>query len=110
MPAIWWGTPVEVRSAFERLKSHDALPNERNAIRHWSNFRAKAIKVVPDDALLGVAESIPATYGLRALDAFQLAAALIWCDERPRNRPFVCADKRLGDAAGEAGFDVVLLA
>ena len=109
MPALWWGTPVEVRSAFKRLKDHDALPNETSAIRHWSKFRAKAIEVLPDGPLLSIAESIPATYGLRALDAFQLASALIWCSERPRNRPFVCADKRLGDAASNAGFDVVAL-
>jgi len=106
-PALWWGTPVEVRSAFERLKSHNVLPNERSAIRHWSNFKAKAIEVQPDAALLSIAESIPATYGLRALDAFQLAAALVWCREKPRNRPFVCADRRLSDAATDAGFDVI---
>ncbi|HMQ02586.1 MAG TPA: type II toxin-antitoxin system VapC family toxin [Pyrinomonadaceae bacterium] len=106
-PALWWGTPVEVRSAFERLKSENALPNEQSAIRHWSKFRAKAIEVLPDGALLAVAESIPATYGLRALDAFQLAAALIWCSERPRNRAFVCADSKLSLAAEEAGFELV---
>jgi predicted nucleic acid-binding protein len=108
-PAIWWGTPVEVRSAFQRLKSHDALPNERSANRHWNNYRAKAIEILPDGALLSVAESVPATYGLRALDAFQLAAALIWCNERPRNRPFICADSRLSEAAAAAGFDIVSL-
>ncbi len=107
MPVLWWGTPVEVRSAFERLKNHNALPNERNAIRHWSNFRAKATEISPNETLLAVAESIPAEYGLRALDAFQLAAAIIWCNERPRNRPFICADKQLCDAANVAGFDVV---
>ncbi|MGD9590156.1 MAG: type II toxin-antitoxin system VapC family toxin [Pyrinomonadaceae bacterium] len=108
-PAHWWGTPVEVRSAFERLKINDALPNERNAIRHWNKFRAKAIQILPDEALLAIAESIPATYGLRSPDAFQLAAALVWCNERPRKRPFICADVRLGEAAGDAGFEVVSL-
>ena len=110
MPAVWWGTPVEVRSAFKRLKDHDALLNERSAIRHWSKFRAKAIEILPDGALLSIAESIPATYGLRALDAFQLAAALVWCSERPRKRPFICADARLGEAANDAGFEVLSLA
>ncbi|MBX3291351.1 MAG: type II toxin-antitoxin system VapC family toxin [Acidobacteria bacterium] len=108
-PALWWGTPVEVRSAFERLKSENALPNEQSAIRHWSKFRAKAIEIVPDEAVLSIAETIPETYGLRALDAFQLAAALVWCNEKPRNRPFVCADTRLSEAASDAGFDVITL-
>ncbi len=106
-PALWWGTPVEVRSAFERLKSENALPNQQSAIRHWSNFRAKAIEIVPDEAVLSIADTIPETYRLRALDAFQLAAALVWCNERPRNRPFICADGKLSVAAKDAGFDVI---
>ena len=110
MPALWWGTPVEVRSSFKRLKDYGELPNETSAIRHWSKFRAKAIEILPDENILSIAESVPMTYGLRALDAFQLAAALVWCNERPRNRPFICADKRLGEAVSNAGFDVVLLA
>ncbi len=109
-PALWWGTPVEVQSAFKRLKDHEVLPNERSAIRHWSKFRAKAVEIMPDGALLSIAESIPSTYGLRALDAFQLAAALVWCNERPRNRPLICADQRLSDAARDAGFEVVTIA
>jgi hypothetical protein len=41
---------------------------------------------------------------LRATDALQLAAALVWCDETPRGEPFVCLDERLGDAARREGF------
>ncbi len=108
-PAVWWGTSVEVRSAFARLKGLDALLRESDALRHWENFRAKAIQILPDEDLLARAESIPATFGLRALDAFQLAAALVWCSGRPKYRPFVCADNRLGDAATDAGFEVISL-
>ena len=61
------------------------------------------------ERVLSIAVELPEKFGLRALDSFQLAAALEWCSERPRNRPFVCADKRLGNAADEAGFDVVSL-
>jgi predicted nucleic acid-binding protein len=45
-------------------------------------------------------------FPLRAADALQLAAALVWCGERPRGRWFVCADRRLAAVAVEAGFDV----
>jgi hypothetical protein len=45
-------------------------------------------------------------FPLRAADALQLAAALVWCGERPRDRWFVCADRPLAAAAVEAGFDV----
>jgi hypothetical protein len=44
---------------------------------------------------------------LRALDSFQLAAALVWCKEMPRGRQFVCCDVRLAEAATKAGFDVL---
>jgi predicted nucleic acid-binding protein len=45
-------------------------------------------------------------YGVRAADAVQLAAALVWCRERPNRRPFICVDERLCRAATEAGFAV----
>lgn len=108
-PVIWWGTPVEVQSAFRRLEMADALDDlgVERARRLWRSFRAKSCDVAPDDNLLKIAEDLPKTYSLRAMDAFQLAAALSWCGERPRKRPFVCADNRLSEAAKEAGFNVV---
>ena len=46
-------------------------------------------------------------HALRAGDALQLAAALIWCDMRPQGRAFVCADEALTAAAEAEGFAVV---
>jgi predicted nucleic acid-binding protein len=46
---------------------------------------------------------------LRAADALQLAAALVWCSERPKNRPFLCRDARLIAAARQECFDVLAL-
>src|SRR5215471_18632744 len=43
---------------------------------------------------------------IRAADALYLGAALIWCNQKPRGRLFVCNDRRLGDAARQAGFTV----
>lgn len=106
-PIIWWGTAVEIRSAFSRLKPFGSQANATSAMRLWNNFRRKAGDVFPDDQLLAIAEEIPEKYGLRSLDAFQLAAALRWCSERPRNRPFISADARLSEAASDAGFGVI---
>lgn len=53
-----------------------------------------------------IAEDLPDTYGLRALDSFQLAAAIVWCKEKPKGRLFICDDMRLGGAAQKAGFTV----
>lgn len=44
---------------------------------------------------------------LRAADAVQLAAALVWCRERPRNRPFVCFDRGLAASGTVLGFRVI---
>jgi hypothetical protein len=38
-------------------------------------------------------------FHIRAADALHLAAALIWCHQRPHGRVFVCNDLHLGDAA-----------
>lgn len=44
---------------------------------------------------------------LRAADALQLAAALVWADRRPRGHPFVCLDAGLREAAHAEGFSVL---
>lgn len=110
--AVWWGTHVEVHSALNRL-SREGVQSElqtKSAFEKWARLRSSARIIKPDDNILGMAASLTADNGIRALDSFQLAAALVWCRERPRNRPFICADKRLGDAADQAGFDVVSIA
>lgn len=110
-PIIWWGTPIEMQSALRKLNQTGYLTKRQSigALRLWAKFRANSHSVVLFEKTIELAEEIPEKFGLRALDAFQLASALIWCSERPRNRPFVCADKRLANAAGDAGFDVVEL-
>jgi len=44
---------------------------------------------------------------LRAADAFQLAAALVACEERPAGFSFLTGDERLGEAAENEGFALV---
>ena len=107
--AIWWGTEIEVRSGFARLKRENAITARdfSSGIKRWVTFRTNARIMDPTSRVLSIAVELPEKYGLRALDSFQLAAALRWCNERPRNRPFITADNRLGEAARDAGFDVV---
>lgn len=110
-PVVWWGTHVEVYSGINRLLHERILSQKQSkkALEKWEALQEVSLIVRPDENVLRIAVFLTAGNGLRALDAFQLAAALIWCGERPRNRPFVCADKRLGDAASDAGFDVIAL-
>ncbi|MGH9949276.1 MAG: type II toxin-antitoxin system VapC family toxin [Pyrinomonadaceae bacterium] len=109
---IWWGTVVEMCSSFARLKKAGELKESdfEIAAAKWLGIANRSRVIPPVTTLLAIATKLPDEYGIRALDAFQLATALVWCRERPRNRPFICADKRLGDAAVDAGFGAVLIA
>ena len=64
------------------------------------------IEILPSVTLRSLAKELPDTHRLRTADAAQLAAALVWCRERPRKRPFVSFDVRLRTAASELGFVV----
>lgn len=110
-PIVWWGTHLEVHSGIHRLLREGLLTKKQStkSLEKWVSLRSLALIVKPDDDVLELAVSSTEKYALRALDAFQLAAALVWCKEKPRNRPFICADTRLGNAAIDAGFDVISL-
>jgi predicted nucleic acid-binding protein len=62
--------------------------------------------VSPTDEVRRRAARLVAVHPLRAADALQLAAALLWCEEQPHNEVFVSLDGRLRDAARNEGFDV----
>ena len=111
MPVIWWGTRVAVNSGLDRLLRDAILTRSQLqiALQKWEKLHSQAHIIKPEDNILEIASTLPSVYNLRALDSFQLAAALVWCKEKPKNRSFVCADNRLGEAADATGFDVVSL-
>ena len=106
---VWWGTTVEVRSALGRLYSESLLTarGRQQALARLEVLRQEWREMMPGDKVRGLAEGLPDAYGLRALDSFQLAAALVWCNEKPKNRVFVCDDSKLSAAAQTVGFTVV---
>jgi hypothetical protein len=105
---VWWGTPVEARSAFARLvrDRHLDSAGRTDAIRRLRQLRVSWDEVSPIDRVRALAEDLPDTHDLRAADAEQLAAALVWCREKPKHRPLVCFDDRLRTAAAALGFSV----
>jgi len=107
--ALWWGTPVEVRSAFRRLLRDGALtgPDVAAADRRLDRLGDLASEIEPTEEVRALASSLLDRHELRAADALQLAAALVLCRERPRARAFVCYDKKLRVAAETAGFTVL---
>jgi len=93
--AIWWGTPVEVQSALQRLQREGFLsPAELSTARkRLTAMSEAALEVAPTELVRAIASSVLEQYDLRAADALQLAAALVLCHERPRNRAFICFTK-----------------
>jgi predicted nucleic acid-binding protein len=104
---VWWGTPVEAVSAFARLMREGAMSvtGMHQARKRLDALRRTWVEILPTESLRSVAETLPTRLQLRAGDVFQLAAALIWCRERPKGRPFISFDHRLTQAAIQAGFE-----
>jgi predicted nucleic acid-binding protein len=110
-PVVWWASLVEVRSAICRLH-RDHHITDRDKQGGFSRLRLLSLgwrEVLPHDHVRDLAAESLEKYSLRAADAMQLAAALIWCQQRPARRSFFCGDRQLAEAAGTAGFAVLSL-
>jgi hypothetical protein len=64
-------------------------------------------EIQPTDLVRDLAYIQLERFHLRASDALQLAAALVWCKQKPKQRLFVCNDRRLLSSATLAGFESV---
>ena len=108
-PVVWWATPVEAQSALEHLRSGGALTTAaymasrvrlRQLVNSWREIQ-------PTEPVRELARVQLERFRVRASDALQLSAALVWCRQRPIGRLFVCNDERLSAAATQSGFDIV---
>ncbi len=106
---VWWATTVEIRSAIARLYRSSELDDlaKRAALDRLFALKQGWREVLPGDKLRDQAETLLDTYPLRAGDGLQLAAAMIWCQQKPAGRRFISADSRLCEAASHAGFTVL---
>lgn len=106
-PVIWWCTPVEARSAIERLHAEGTITT---SARIAARQRAEAMlgtwrEIQPTEAVRELALGLLQQFRLRSADSLQLAAALVWCKQKPQNRIFVSNDDKLLAAARDLGFD-----
>lgn len=87
---VWSGATVEIRSALARLHRNGDINTKglQFALKRLEAMRRGWREIVTGDKLRSVAEDFPDTYGLRALDSFQLAAALVWCKGKANGRLF----------------------
>lgn len=103
---VWWATRVECVSAISRRAREDTLlpEGEASARGLLNDLSGIWTEAQPTARLRTLAEQALSIHSLRAADALQLAAALIWSGEQPQGRPFVCLDERLRNAATRSGF------
>lgn len=104
----WWGTPTECWSALARLRREEILTvtGESQAHGVLDVVRSAWLEILPTDAVHERARRLLRTHPLRAADALQLAAALVWADDVAGHR-IVTFDERLALAAELEGFLVV---
>jgi uncharacterized protein len=107
--AMWWGTPVELESAAQRAaRSARIAPlSVRRARQILDDLEDRAAEIGPTEEVRERARRLVRVHELRAADALQLAAAVVWCDGRPESEGFVSLDRRLRTAAELEGFSVL---
>jgi len=95
-------TPVQELEITD-LDKQGAVARLRLLNRGWR-------EILPNDQVRDLATQLLDGHSLRAADSLQLAASLIWCEQRPPGRSFICGDQRLAKAAESAGFSALELA
>ena len=97
---VWWGSPVECRSAFARLRREGFLsPEEEEAASALLMALQEAwIEIQPMEQVRAQAIRLLRVHPLRSADALQLAAALVWTGSPPAGE-LVALDRRLREAA-----------
>lgn len=106
---VWWSTTVEIQSAIaQRYRlGHLDHHSRQVAIDRLFSLRQSWQEILPSMQLRDAAEELLYLYSLRAADSLQLAAAMIWCRQKPSGRKFIASDARLCAAASQIGFQVI---
>jgi len=107
--AIWWVTPTEcIAALMRRQREGTAAVGEVQAIQvDLERLLSSALEMEPVQQVRLTAQRLQANHPLRAADALQLAAALVWAEQQPSGREFVSLDRRLRDAAQREGLTVL---
>jgi hypothetical protein len=102
---VWYATLAELESAIARRRREGMPAEEAAAARsRLTALAASWYEVVPTATVRERAIRLLHVHPLRAADAFQLAAALTACRERPAGSVLLSGDDRLREAADREGF------
>jgi len=106
---VWWGSRIECTSALRRREREGGLSTAAvgEALGLLTTLSAAWSEILPGEVVRVRAERALAVHPLRAADALQLAAALVWRGDSVASRELVCLDDRLRDAALREGFALV---
>jgi predicted nucleic acid-binding protein len=106
--AAWWTTPAECWSALARLRREEVitLAGETAAHRVLEALRGSWLEILPSEPVRETAKRLLRGHALRAADALQLGAAIIW-GGGGAGRELVTLDERLAVAAELEGFRVL---
>lgn len=106
--AIWTLATVEIASALWRLRRDESLSeaNVRAAELRASELAAASYVVSDVDSVKSLTARLLRVHALRAADALQLGAALVWAGAQPQGKTLHTLDERLALAARREGFDV----
>jgi predicted nucleic acid-binding protein len=104
-----WASPIECLSALARLRREKVfrIEEEEQAQAVLRMLMAAWTEVEPSEAVREQAARALRLHPLRAADALQLAAAMVWCQGDPSRCEFVCLDQRLREAGRREGFVIL---
>lgn len=106
---VWWSTRTECLSALARRRRERQIKpaTDERARRVLRELVGVWAEILPTETVRQRSERLLTVHALRAADAFQLAAALLWSRGRTSDQGFVCLDDRLREAAEREGFQVL---
>ncbi|MEK7384091.1 MAG: type II toxin-antitoxin system VapC family toxin [Elusimicrobiota bacterium] len=106
----WWGSALECLSALARLEREHVLGIEQadQARAVLETWRQSWAEVLPTEEVRAQASRLLRRHALRAADALQLGAALVWAGPRPEAHAVATLDRRVADAARAEGFTLAL--
>ncbi|MFL6237329.1 MAG: hypothetical protein ACJ76N_29660 [Thermoanaerobaculia bacterium] len=107
--AFWWGAPLDWWEALlaAQRRGRISAAGLQKAKEVLDHLRARGFEVQPTEELRARALRILSVHTLRAAEALELAAALVWCRERTHGAGFVSLHPPLRLAAALEGFRVL---
>ena len=106
---VWWGASVECASALARVGRDGVISDRQVDVARdlLQKLASSWTEVLPTDGVREHAGRLLLRHPLRAADALQIGAAMVWAEDRPKGHPFCTLDARLAEAARLEGFRAV---